>query len=86
MKLLRRGYENFIPFPEGGWRQKNCAECRSDKARQYVAEVSDDKQGIVVQRLKCIKCKKVKPWWHFAKLPLNEVEDLEVVNHGGKAW
>lgn len=90
MKLLRRGYVNFIPFPDGGWRQKNCAECRGDKARQYVAEVSDEQSSEnyrkTVQHLKCVRCKKLRPWWHFAKLPLNEAEDLEVANHGGKAW
>lgn len=92
IKRIRKGYDisTYIPFAPGAWRQKNCAECRSDKARQYVAEVSDEQSSKAyaktVQHLNCTRCKKRRAWWWFAKLPLDEREDVEVINHGGKAW
>jgi len=82
--LLKRG--EGIPFPMGEFRHPYCADCRADAARQEIASVSDRKKGKIVQEIKCKCCNKIKPWWWYGKLPLNQ-EEIDIIQaRGGKAW
>lgn len=83
-------------FKPDSYRSKVCADCRQDKPRSAMARKADKdgekavaKSGTVgkpVQHLSCKYCRKNKPWWWFAKLPVDALEQVAVQDRGGKAW
>ena len=86
LSKLQEETEYFKIFKPGSYRSKVCAACRQDKPREEVALKSDDIGEIHVQELHCKYCHKTKPWWWFAKLPLDPIEEIAVIDRGGKAW